>query len=111
MSQAMLFFVASFKNTTTALSFLAYNLASNPKKQYKLLGEIDSYLNRHNGKIMHDTLSELVYLTACMHESLRIFPPVIRLERVCTNDYRDNATGLCIPKGMAILLIPRQVPW
>lgn len=44
-------------------------------------------------------------MAACIQETLRMFPPAIRLERVCNENWCHEPTGLEIPKGMVI-----QVP-
>ncbi|CAL8107398.1 unnamed protein product [Orchesella dallaii] len=103
--QALIFFLAGFETTATTMTFLSYSLAKNPKVQEKLLEEVDAYLARHDGKIEHETIGEMTYLAACMNETLRMYAPLVRVERVCTKDWYHEPTGLRIPKGMVV-----QVP-
>jgi cytochrome P450 len=105
MCQAMIFFLAGFETTASTLSYLTLNLAQTPQAQEKLVAEVDEYLARHDGKITHETIGELVYMQACIQETLRMYPPVIRIERVCNKDWYHQPTGLHIPKGMVV-----QVP-
>ncbi len=42
MAQSFIFFVAGYDTTASTLSFLAYNLATHPDLQDRLLEEIDS---------------------------------------------------------------------
>lgn len=60
---------------------------------------------RHNGKIDHESITELTFLTACMMETLRMFPPIIHLERVCNKLWKHEPSGLEVPEGI-VMLIP-----
>lgn len=46
-------------------------------------------------------------MNACVQETLRMFAPLIRLERVCTRDWTHEPSGLQVPKGM-VIQIPIQ---
>jgi cytochrome P450 len=46
MGNAFLFFVAAYDTTSTALTFSAYCLATNPECQEKLVEEIDATLGQ-----------------------------------------------------------------
>jgi len=99
LAQALFFLIAGFETTATTLTILSYYLSKNPSAQEKLLKEIDSYLKRNGGKIEHETLNELVYTGACMNETLRLNSPLIRIERVCNKNWKDERTGLELQKG------------
>jgi len=103
-SQAILFLLAGFDTTATTLTMLTYRLAKNPEKQKKLTEELDTIYEKTGGKITHDTLADLPYLNACINESLRLCPPLIRIERVCQKDWKHEESGLFIPKGMVVLM-------
>lgn len=98
-------FLPGFETTASTLTFLTYNLAKTPDVQEKLLDEVDAYFARHDGKVEHETIGELTYMSACIKETLRMFAPLVRVERVCNKDWYHEPTGLHIPKGMVI-----QVP-
>ena len=46
-AQSILFLLAGYDTTSSALKFIAYNLAHNPKCQQKLCDEIDFVLEKH----------------------------------------------------------------
>lgn len=102
MCQALEFFIAGFETTAGALTKLTYHLSKDPAIQERAVKEVDSYLERHNGKIEHETIGELTYLLACAMETLRMYPPTARLERVCTKDWYHQPTGLQVPEGIYI---------
>lgn len=47
LSQALLFLVAGYETTATALEFITYNLAMHPNVQEELIKEIDRVLDVH----------------------------------------------------------------
>lgn len=53
--------------------------------QRKLQIEVDAIFEKSNGTIDRD--EETPYLTACINEALRLYPPLYRPERVCTKDW------------------------
>lgn len=101
LAQCWLFFIAGYETTASTLTYCSYELAVNPGVQQKLYEEIRDSLNNNNGnKIDYDTLLKLPYLDAVLSETLRKYPPVIRLERQAMDDISLGTTGYVIPKGM-----------
>ena len=47
---------------------------------------------------------DMPYLDRVLAETLRMYPPVTRLERVCTKDYTLPGTNVNIPVGTLVLL-------
>ncbi len=97
-AQGVLFFVAGYDTTSTAIAFTVYNLAINPDIQEKLRQEIDSLIG--DKSVDYNNLSELKLLEMCVNESLRMFPPVLRTDRVARKD--TNICGVDIPKGLVV---------
>jgi len=98
--QSIVFLLAGFETTSSTLSSLTYHLAKNPDVQETLVEEVDDVLEAHEGRLDHESITDMPYLEACIKEALRIFPPVSRNDRMCTKDWQDE--GLFIPKGMLI---------
>nr|QEV83804.1 cytochrome P450 [Brachionus rotundiformis] len=98
LSQSILFLLAGYETTAQTLCYIAYNLAMNPEYQQKLCEEIDSVLEKHDGKISYDSINEMSYMDNVIDETLRLFPPALRLDRVASQDYEYN--GMKIKKGM-----------
>ena len=54
-------------------------------------------MERHGGKINHETIAEMEYLEAVIMENLRVHTPVLAHIRVCREDcevWRDNTSTL-----------------
>ncbi|KAK2163276.1 hypothetical protein NP493_1469g00025 [Ridgeia piscesae] len=84
-SQAVIFFLSGYDTTASMLAFLAYNLALNPDCQDRLIREIDDIV-KDSDTIDHDMISQMTYLDMCVQETLRMYPPIIRMVRIAKND-------------------------
>ncbi|KAF4075541.1 hypothetical protein AMELA_G00235620 [Ameiurus melas] len=101
LSQSMLFIFAGYETTSSTLSFLFYNLASNPDVMKKLQEEIDETFP-NKAEVDYDTVMNMDYLDAALNESLRLYPIALRLERVCKKTVEIN--GLTIPKDTVVMV-------
>uniref|UniRef100_A0A8K9XUP1 Cytochrome P450 3A n=1 Tax=Oncorhynchus mykiss TaxID=8022 RepID=A0A8K9XUP1_ONCMY len=88
LSQAMIFIFAGYETSSSSMSFLAYNLATNPHTMTKLQEEIDTVFPNK---------------ASIQYESLRLYPVAPRLERVAKKTVEIN--GIIIPKD-CIVLVP-----
>lgn len=100
MANASLFVIAGSETVATLLSATTYLLTQNPEALSALAKQIrenyhdDSLLTIHN--LTHNT-----YLTACIEEALRLFPPVPEgLPRV-TPPEGDHIGGHWVPGGVS----------
>uniref|UniRef100_A0A8D8PE48 Cytochrome P450 9e2 n=1 Tax=Culex pipiens TaxID=7175 RepID=A0A8D8PE48_CULPI len=106
--QCFFFFLAGFDTVSTALIFLAYELALNTDVQEKLRKEVEE-TNRtlNGGSLTYDSLHKMTYLDMVLSESLRMWPPAPAVDRYCVKDYvLDDGKGLkfTIEKGAGIWL-------
>jgi cytochrome P450 len=97
------FFLAAYDSIVTALTMLPYYLATNPSAEEKLLAEIDNFFSDYDAEEVElEHTSKLEYLGACITETLRLVPPFIRPERICTKDW--SYKSLTIKKGLIVML-------
>ncbi|NXU56414.1 CP3A9 protein, partial [Turnix velox] len=106
LSQAFIFIFAGYETTSSTLSYLAYELATHPDVQQKVLEEIDSALP-NKAPLTYDTVMQLEYLDMAVSETLRLFPFGGRLERTCKRDVEIN--GVTIPKGTIVMIPPHTL--
>ncbi|KAF2897404.1 hypothetical protein ILUMI_08768 [Ignelater luminosus] len=103
-AQAFVFFVAGFETSSTTTTFCLYELAENPNLQNQAREEINSVLEKHDGKLTYDGTMKLVYLDKCIHETLRKYPPLPIHTRECTETYKVRGTDLIIKKGQSVFI-------
>ncbi|XP_037872543.1 cytochrome P450 CYP9A22 isoform X1 [Bombyx mori] len=110
-AQATLFFVAGFETISSAMSFALHELALNPEIQDRLVQEIKENYAKTGGKFDFNCIQDLTYMDMFVSEVLRLWTPVVGMDRLCVKDYNlgranKNATkdfilrkgeGLSIP--------------
>jgi cytochrome P450 len=102
LAQSVLFFSVGFETSSQLLAYCTYCLALNPDCQEKLHDEIKQFLESNQGQIDYDTISKMNYLDAVISETLRLYNPVLRMERQASEDYILGNTGIVIEKGMIV---------
>lgn len=105
LAQCVVFFLAGQDTTSSTLACAAYLLALNPDAQEELRKEVDDCFASHGPEPGLDVVLKLKYLHCVVSETLRIFPPVPRTQRIASTDYVLGDTGITVPKG-ATLVIP-----
>uniref|UniRef100_UPI00398E8197 cytochrome P450 3A30-like n=1 Tax=Pristiophorus japonicus TaxID=55135 RepID=UPI00398E8197 len=105
LAQAMIFIFAGFDTTSNTLSYVAYNLATHPDVQKKLQQEIDEAFP-NKAPPTYEAVMQLEYLEMVISETLRLYPPAPRIDRVCKKDVQLN--GVTIPKG-TVVMVPAYV--
>uniref|UniRef100_A0A8B9YI21 unspecific monooxygenase n=1 Tax=Bos mutus grunniens TaxID=30521 RepID=A0A8B9YI21_BOSMU len=98
---SIIFIFAGYETTSSTLSFLLYILATHPDVQQKLQVEIDATFP-NKAPPTYDVLAQMEYLDMVVNETLRMFPIVIRLERLCKKDVEIH--GVSIPKGTTVMV-------
>ncbi|KAK4873816.1 hypothetical protein RN001_013176 [Aquatica leii] len=83
-AQAVVFFMAGFDTSSTAMCYTAYELAINPDIQQRLIEEVDQILKQCNGNITYDQLLSMKYLDMVVSEALRKWPPFAITDRSST---------------------------
>ncbi|XP_036325016.1 probable cytochrome P450 9f2 [Rhagoletis pomonella] len=106
-AQCFLFFFGGFETMATLICFAAYELMGNPIVQEKLFEEVEEINKRREGKrLTYEDLQGMKYLEMVVNETLRKWPPIITLNRICTKDFLFEADGerMEIKKGEVILV-------
>ncbi|XP_039312725.1 probable cytochrome P450 6a14 [Solenopsis invicta] len=103
-AQSYVFFIAGFESSSMTTAFTLYELAQREDIQNKLRKEIDEVLSEHGG-LTYDAVNNMIYLSKVIKETLRKYPPLPILNRICTEEIVLPTTDIRIPKG-TIITIP-----
>ncbi|XP_058626056.1 cytochrome P450 3A30-like [Onychostoma macrolepis] len=99
LSQSLVFILGGYETTSTTLTYLLYNLATNPDCLEKLVEEIDTNFPLDT-PITYDALMKMDYLEMAINESMRLLPTAPRLER--SSKKTVEISGVTIPKDTLV---------
>ncbi|XP_067213413.1 probable cytochrome P450 6a14 [Linepithema humile] len=100
-AQSYVFYLAGFETSSTTATYSLYELAQQQHIQDKVYNEIDKVLKKH-GELTYDAVNEMTYLHKVVNETLRKYPTVPVLNRVCTKDINIPTTNIHVSKGTLI---------
>ncbi|XP_059612486.1 probable cytochrome P450 9f2 [Phlebotomus argentipes] len=87
-SQCFIFFLAGFDTISTVLTFAAYEIAKNTEVQEKLYQEAKTFRDELKGRpLKYETVQKMKYLDMIISETLRVWPAVSLIDRMCTKDF------------------------
>ncbi|CAG0885743.1 unnamed protein product [Cyprideis torosa] len=111
-AQCIQFLLAGFETTSSLLTTAMYSLTINPELQEKLFQELTEKTKGGEKPIEHETLAECEYLDHVIKESLRLYPPVVRVERRAVTDTKlgDVLTPKLLRFAIATMLHRAVVP-
>jgi cytochrome P450 family 6 len=103
-AQVFVFFLAGFETSSTTLSFCLHEMAVNQDIQNRVYDEIKETANMYGLPFSYEAISSMNYLEQCLKETMRKYPPVQALARVCTKQFRVPGTNLDLDVGTAVLI-------
>ncbi|KAL9079235.1 MAG: hypothetical protein Q9157_001853 [Trypethelium eluteriae] len=100
-SNATLFVAAGTETVTTLLSSLTYLLTRHERVMSKLIREVrDAFLD--DCAMTFQKLAQLDYLSACIQEALRLFPPIPEGLPRLVPPGGERISGCWVPAGVSI---------
>ncbi|KRT84488.1 cytochrome P450 [Oryctes borbonicus] len=103
-AQAFVFFIAGFETSSTTMTFCLHELAFNQDIQEKVREEIREAYKKNDGHLTYDAVMEMKYMDKVIDETLRKYPPVGLLNRVCSIDYNVPNTDVTIKAGTKVFI-------
>ncbi|XP_043535206.1 cytochrome P450 3A24-like [Chiloscyllium plagiosum] len=80
-AQALGFLLRAYQTATHTLEFVAYLLARHPSVQHQLQQEVHTAVKQQG--FTYENIAGMEYLDMVIMETLRLFPPVVWLQRTC----------------------------
>ncbi|GAB0089367.1 Cytochrome P450 [Sergentomyia squamirostris] len=108
-AQAAIFLIAGYETSSTVISFALYELSKQPELQEKLRKEIKEYKEKCK-TIEYETIKDMEYLHMVVQETLRLYPSLPFLDRLCIPVDGNESYSLepyhkfSIPKGMPVYI-------
>ncbi|CAH1163159.1 unnamed protein product [Phaedon cochleariae] len=102
--QTFSFFTAGFETSATTTTMTLFELAENQEAQDRLREEVISTFEKNNNDLSYEALMGMKYLGQAIDETLRKWPPVTTLPRICMQDYKFPGTDLTIEKGTKVMI-------
>lgn len=100
LSNASIFVLAGSETSATTLAGAVYCLTQNPTKLEKLCQEVRGAFERE-ADITLVSLNRLEYMSACLQETMRLYPPVPNgLPRIVPDGGRE-VCGHFVPEGVS----------
>ncbi|CAG9792351.1 unnamed protein product [Diatraea saccharalis] len=104
-AQVFVFFAAGFETSSSNMSYTLHQLAFNPEIQKKCHEEIDTVLQKYDGKLCYDAIKDMKYLKMCLNESMRIFPSLGILFRKSASKYTFPDSDLTIDENVTVMVV------
>ncbi|CAG9858104.1 unnamed protein product [Phyllotreta striolata] len=101
---AVQFFVAGFESTSSTVAFTLYRFALDPSLQDKGRKEAEEVAEKYGGTFTYEALQDLHYLNMCINETLRMYPVVPFLHRLCVEDYKIPGSDCIIEKDTTVFI-------
>ncbi|KAL1497095.1 hypothetical protein ABEB36_008108 [Hypothenemus hampei] len=98
------FFLAGFDTSSKTMQFTLLELARNQALQDKIRQHIQSVLKKYDGELTYEGLQEMTFLRQAVDETLRLYPPVLTISRIATEDCKLEGTDFVVEKGTTIVV-------
>ncbi|KAF5289537.1 hypothetical protein FQA39_LY15045 [Lamprigera yunnana] len=93
--------IVGFESSTSALTFCLYEISINLEIQEKLRKEIFLVSTKYD-ILNYEALLEIKYMDQFISETLRKYPPVTFISRICVKDYCIPNSNSVLPKGTPV---------
>ncbi|XP_076684084.1 putative cytochrome P450 6a14 [Andrena cerasifolii] len=102
-AQAYVFYLAGFETSSTTATFCLYELAKHKDVQDKVRNEIQAVIEEH-GDLTYNAVNDMTYLHKVISETMRKYPAIVLLNRICTKETKLENTNFSIPSGTQIVI-------
>lgn len=102
-AQVFIFYIAGSETSSSTIAYTIYELTQNEELMTRALNDVNATLEKHNGEMTYEAVSDMKFIDLCVKESLRKYPFPI-LNRECTKSYQLPGTKFTVEKGTGIII-------
>nr|UUB32640.1 cytochrome P450 CYP6DF1 [Dendroctonus rhizophagus] len=103
-AQCFIFFTAGFDTSSATMAFAMHELALQPDLQDRVREEVLQVCSKYGGSITYEGTKELLLTGRVIAETLRKYPVLPNIPRICTKDYKIPNSNVVLKKGTHIQL-------
>ncbi|XP_037920402.1 probable cytochrome P450 6d4 [Hermetia illucens] len=103
-AQTVLFFLAGSDTTAITIACCLHELTQNEEIMHKLEENISQTLEKHNGVVCYESIQDMEYLEMVIQETVRKYPALPLLNRMCTKSFEIPDSGIVIEKDTQLLI-------
>lgn len=103
-AQIFVFYIGGTETSSSIISFCIYELAKSPRLMRQLQREIDAMLKATNGQATYESIKEMKLLEKCVMETMRKYPALPLLNRICTKAFPIPNSDHVIEVGTPIMI-------
>ncbi|XP_034824098.1 cytochrome P450 6k1-like [Maniola hyperantus] len=103
-AQAFSFFIAGVDTSANVINFTLLELSNNPVILNRLHDEIDNIFENCNEKITYEEIRKMEYLEMVINESMRKYPPIGLMQRMCMKDTVLPSRNIKIEKNTFVVV-------
>ncbi|KAL1497220.1 hypothetical protein ABEB36_008216 [Hypothenemus hampei] len=103
-ANCIMFLFAGFDTSSKTIQFTLLELARNQALQDKTRQHIQRILKKYDGELTYEGLQEMTFLRQVVDETLRLYPPVLTISRIATEDCKLEGTDFVVEKGTTIVI-------
>ncbi|KAG5674637.1 hypothetical protein PVAND_004591 [Polypedilum vanderplanki] len=103
-SQSVVFFLAGYETSSTALNYCLYEMSQRKDICDKARESVKKALEKHNGELNYDAVNDMQYIEQCVNEALRKHPPANATRRIPREDFQVPNSKIVIEKGVHVII-------
>lgn len=103
-SNIFLFYIAGSESSSSTISFCIHEISQNVNLMAEVVTEIDKVLKKYNGEVTYEGIMEMRLVEKCAYETMRKYPGLPIMNRICTKDFPVPDSNVVIKKGTAVII-------
>jgi cytochrome P450 family 6 len=103
-ANVFVFYIAGNESSSSTIAYTLYELTQNEELMKKAQEDVMNTLEKHDGILTYESIKDMRFIEFCVKETLRKYPGLPILNRVCTKNYHIPESSFTIKKGTSIII-------